>query len=128
MILVDTSVWIDHLRNNNKTLALLLEKNQVSIHTLIIGELACGNLINRKQLLALLNKLEHTVEASFNESIYLIENNQLMGKGVGFIDIQLLASVLITKGAILWTFDKRLESLAKQFNVNWVEGSPDRTH
>ena len=121
MVLVDTSVWIDHLRNNNQTLSWLLERNLVVIHPLIIGELACGNLNNRTELLRLWQSLESLPTLTDEETLFFIEKNQLMGKGVGYIDIQLLASIKLSKGVKLWTLDKRLTAIAEQRNLGWDE-------
>ena len=112
MILVDTSVWIDHLRKGDKTLAQLLEQNRVCLHPLVIGELACGNLSNRKQLLLLLQNLPAVKEASHKETLFLIESRNLMGKGIGFVDAHLLAASLLNDGVRFWTRDKRLAQLA----------------
>ncbi len=113
MILVDTSVWIDHLRQGDDRLAGLLEQSQVLTHPAVIGELACGNLRNRATILSLLNMLPKVTVASDAEVLHLIEQRQLMGKGIGYIDAGLLASVLLTPGTLLWTRDKRLQALAK---------------
>jgi len=107
MILVDTSVWIDHLRAPNKRLITLLLNNQVLIHPFVIGELACGNLKNRKEIFDLLQKLTQAVEASHEEILTFIENEKLYGKGLSLVDIHLLASTKLSK-AKLWTLDKTL--------------------
>ena len=95
MILVDTSVWIDHLRNGNAVLVELLEQNCVVIHPLLLGELACGNLKNRDQLLQLWQNLGSLREINHKEALYFIEQHGLMGKDVGHIDIHLKASVIV---------------------------------
>ena len=120
MILVDTSVWIDHLRKGEETLSKLLEQSQVCLHPLIIGELACGNLSNRAQLLSLLQNLPAVKEASHQETLFLIESRKLMGKGIGFVDAHLLAASLLTDGVSLWTRDKRLAMLAEGLGVAFV--------
>ena len=119
MVLVDTSVWIDHLRSSNASLVHLLEQNLVTIHPMIIGELACGNLRHRQQLLSLWQNLPHTTEASHQETLYCLEQNNLMGKGVGFIDLHLLASTLLSPNTSLWTNDRRLQKIAKSLNIAW---------
>jgi predicted nucleic acid-binding protein len=119
MMLVDTSVWIDHLRAKDEQLIKLLEQSQVSIHPMIIGELACGYLHQRQQLLSLWNNLPRVTEASNKEVLHCLEKNQLMGKGIGFIDLHLLASTLLTPNTFLWTRDRRLHGLAKQFDICW---------
>ena len=117
MLLIDSSVWIDHLRCANKQLSQLLNSNQVSIHCMIIGELACGNLNNRSELLALWQQLPMVSEASHREVIYAINQYQWMGKGIGYIDAHLLASTLLTDNTALWTLDKRLQQVAVLFGV-----------
>ncbi len=119
MVLVDTSVWIDHLRSKSKPLISLLEQSQVSIHPMIIGELACGNLRHRKQLLSLWKNLPYAVEASHNEALHCLEENKLMGKGVGFIDLHLLSSTLLSPNTFLWTHDRRLQNLAESLSISW---------
>ena len=121
MILVDTSVWIDHLRNDSPALSALLDQNQVVIHPLVLGELACGNLQNRIQLLRLWQSLDSLAEVNHKETLYFIESNQLMGKGVGYIDVQLLASVTINADTKLWTKDKRLAAIAIELGYAWNE-------
>jgi predicted nucleic acid-binding protein len=112
MTLVDTSVWIDHLRSRNASLVALLESDQVLIHPFVIGELACGNLGNRPQVLRLLQSLPVAVPAADAEVLALIERRKLHGAGVGWIDVHLLASALLTPCA-LWTLDVRLRVVAE---------------
>lgn len=117
MVLVDTSVWIDHLRKSNSRLSELLHHSRVLIHPFIIGDLSCGNLKNRTTLLHLLNSLPKPVEATYNEVFTLVESRNLSGRGIGWVDAHLLASALLS-AADLWTLDKRLAkiymSLTKQ--------------
>ncbi len=113
MILVDTSVWIDHLRSGDERLADRLNRSQVVIHPFVIGELACGNLRQRDEVLRLLNDLPRAVVASQEEVLHLIERKELMGLGIGFIDAHLLASTALTDTATLWTRDKRLQTVAR---------------
>jgi predicted nucleic acid-binding protein len=120
MVLVDTSVWIEHLRIGNAQLAHLLNTAQVSMHPMIVGELACGNLANRMQLLNLLQNLEQVAEASHSEVMYLLEAHKLMGRGVGFVDLHLLSSSLLSANTTLWTLDKRLGMLASELKVNFL--------
>lgn len=117
MILVDTSVWIDHLRAGEPLLVELLDTNRVLIHPLIIGELACGNLNNRKTILSLLRKLPTVRLATDEEELFFIERHGLMGKGIGYIDVHLLAAVSLTGTARLWTGDKRLNTVAKSMRL-----------
>ena len=114
MVLVDTSVWIDHLRNGNAVLAELLEQNGVVMHPLVLGELACSNLRNRSQLLQLWQNLDSLREINHKEALYFIEHHGLMGKGVGYIDVHLLASVILDANSQLWTLDKRFAQVASE--------------
>jgi len=117
MILVDTSIWIDHLNNSNNELIRLLNSNRVCIHPFIIGELSCGNIANRKELLSLLRALPR-VEPVLEEEIFtLIENKNLYGIGLGIVDINLIASALIHDVKI-WTHDKSLNKIAKKLNIH----------
>lgn len=121
MILVDTSVWVDHLRNDNPLLSELLEHNRVVMHPMVLGELACGNLQNRQQLLQLWQSLDSLHAVSHDEALYFIEQNGLMGKGIGYIDVHLLASVALAAGAKLWTRDKRLTRISDDLDYTWKE-------
>ena len=116
MILVDTSVWVSHFREGNAGLADLLINGEVACHPFIVGELACGNLKNRTAILSLLESLPTAVVAEHEEILTFIEGNQLMGKGLGYVDIHLLASALLTRVSI-WTLDKRLEQIADAFHL-----------
>ena len=116
MILVDTSVWIDHLRSGDQMLARLLESTQVLTHPLVIGELACGNLSNRTEVLGLLADLPRVVTATDEEVLFFIEQHQLMGCGVGYIDAHLLSSTFLGSPVKLWTRDKRLAALAVELH------------
>jgi predicted nucleic acid-binding protein len=116
MVLVDTSVWIDHLRNNNAQLVQLLNKNKVFCHQMVIGELACGNIKNRLEILNLLQFLPHTTNVEHKDVMLFIEKNKLMGLGLGYIDIQILISSIETN-IPLWTHDKRLLKCSKSFNI-----------
>jgi len=108
MILVDTSVWIDHLRHGDAELVSLLNAGQVLTHRFVIGELALGNLQNRNVVLGALQNLPQVAAASDDEALHFIENNALFGTGIGYIDAHLLAAVRLSPGALLWTRDKRL--------------------
>jgi hypothetical protein len=119
-ILVDTSVWIDFLRTGNPELESLLNSNRVVMHPMIIGELACGNLKNRQSLLNLWHSLTTLTQASHKEVLYFIEHQQLMGRGIGYVDSHLLASVALATNVRLWTFDKRLAEVASSLNVNHI--------
>ncbi len=113
MTLVDTSVWVDHLRNGNDTLAGLLLGDEVACHPMVIGELACGNLKRRKELLALLHALPTIERVSDDEILFFIEHHHLSGLGLGLVDIHLLASCAISHTA-LWTLDSRLHRAADE--------------
>ena len=112
MILVDTSVWVEHLRRGLPRLATLLQEESVLIHPWVIGELACGNLRNRGEVLTLLHGLPAAVVASDSEVLLLSEREQLMGRGIGYVDAQLLASAKLSH-CQLWTQDRRLAALAQ---------------
>lgn len=111
MILVDTSVWVEHLRSGTIGLEALLNDGHVVCHPFIIGELACGNLRNRAEILSLLQDLPMASRADDDEIIQFIEDHKLMGKGLGYIDIHLLMSALLTR-IPLWTIDKRLHEVS----------------
>lgn len=117
MILVDTSVWVDHLRYGDKTLAHALTHGQVYIHPMIIGELVCGHLQNRQQLICLWKNLPVVTQASHHEAMFFVEANQLMGRGIGFVDVHLLASTRLTASTQLWTRDKRLAGIAQSLEM-----------
>ena len=112
MILVDTSVWIDHLAHGDAALAGLLAKEQVLAHPYVIGEIALGSLHDRQAVLGALHDLPHATVASPEETFYLIEQERLFNRGIGYVDAALLASVRLAPGAALWTRDKRLKSVA----------------
>jgi predicted nucleic acid-binding protein len=111
LVLVDTSVWVAHLRQGAIGLAALLHGGRVVGHPFIVGELACGNLRNRSEILSLLQRLPGAIRAEHEEVMQFIENYGLMGKGLGYIDTHLLASARLT-GVPLWTLDKRLNEVA----------------
>ncbi len=113
MILVDTSIWIDHLRSGNPSLSGLLQNGLVCTHDFVIGELACGNLQNRAEVLGLMQSLPRLGVVTEDESLFFIEKQQLMGRGIGYIDVHLLAAAVM-QGASLWTRDKRLKALAEE--------------
>ena len=117
MILADTSTWIDHFRTGNPTLIELLNTSQVLVHPFVIGELACGNLKNRKTILSLLHDLPISSIASDEETLFFIDRHRLMGRGIGYIDAHLLASASLTGTVRLWTFDKRLDAIATEMKL-----------
>jgi len=113
VILVDSSIWVEHLRCGLPRLATLLQEGKVLIHPWVIGELACGNLRNRGEVLKLLQGLPAAVVASDSEVLLLIEREQLMGREIGYVDAHLLASAKLSH-ALLWTQDRRLTALAEE--------------
>jgi predicted nucleic acid-binding protein len=116
MVLADTSVWVEHFRQGRTGLEALLHDGQVICHPFIVGELACGNLKSRSQILSLLNTLPMARLAEHEEVMHVIEKYRLMGKGLGFIDMHLLASAMLTD-VPLWTLDKRLESVSTTLGI-----------
>jgi predicted nucleic acid-binding protein len=113
VILVDTSVWVEHLRHGLPRLAVLLQAGKALIHPWVIGELACGNLRNRADVLELLQGLPAAVVASDSEVLLLIERDRLMGRGIGYVDAHLLASAKLSH-CQLWSQDRRLVALAQE--------------
>jgi len=120
MVLVDTSVWINHFRSSDRHLEKLLIDGAVVCHIHIIGELACGNITNRKEIISLLQALPQVPFIEFDEYLYFIEQNQLFGKGIGFVDIHLLASAQLSQ-VPLWTADKRLKTASTELNLQYKE-------
>lgn len=112
-MLVDTSVWVDHLRRSNPLLVDLLEQAQVVIHPFVVGELACGNLAQRATILDALSELPHVPAASHAEVLNFVEARKLMGRGLGWIDLHLLASAMLAR-VPFWTVDKRLATVAQE--------------
>ena len=119
MILVDTSVWIDHLRTAITPLAEALEAEDVLIHPFVVGELACGEIKRRQEVLNLLTTLPSSLVATDDEVLQFIENHHLMGKGIGYIDAHLLAAATLTEAGTLWTRDKRLAAIAVQLQIGF---------
>ena len=116
MTLVDTSVWVEHLRKGNDDLRSLLQANEVLVHPFIVGELACGTIKNRIQVLNLLRELPPASMAADEEVLSYVEARKLWGRGVGWVDVHLLASALLSH-ARLWTFDKRLRELTSEWKL-----------
>ena len=119
MILVDTSVWIDHLHATVAPLVDALEREEVVTHPFIIGELACGQLRHRDEMLDLLDALPLALVATDRETRQFIETHQMMREGVGYIDVHLLVSVMLTPAALLWTRDRKLRPIALRLGVAW---------
>jgi predicted nucleic acid-binding protein len=116
MILVDTSIWVDHLRRTDADLVVLLEQDQVLLHPFVIGELALGNLPQRKHVLDSLQDLPLAIEASNPEVFDFINRHALFGLGIGYVDAHLLASARLN-GVMLWTHDKRLHEAARKLGL-----------
>jgi predicted nucleic acid-binding protein len=121
VILVDTSVWIDHLSSGEPALATALEGGQVLMHHFVLGELACGNLKNRVEVLRLLRGLPAAPTATDPEVLGLIERRALMGRGIGYIDVHLLASVALAGVGRMWTRDRRLVAVAQELELAFDE-------
>lgn len=119
MVLVDTSVWVDHLRSGNATLTELLSDARVACHPFVIGELACGNLRNRSEILSLLQSLPDIPEISHEDLLRFVESHRLMGQGLGLVDVHLLASARLA-ALPLWTLDRRLREAATALNVAYL--------
>ena len=120
MILVDTSVWIDHLRHGEAELVDALHQSQILLHPFVLGELACGNLKARTSILALLGALPAATMATNEETLAFIDQHDLMGRGIGYIDAHLCASARLS-GAQLWTRDKRLRTIAVELGWSHQE-------
>ena len=115
-MLVDTSVWVDHFRNDNAALAARLDRGEVRCHPFVIGELACGNLARRAEVLSLLAALPQAPRARHAEVLFLVESQRLMGRGLGWIDVHLLASARLGRTEI-WTLDRRLATAAAELGI-----------
>lgn len=119
MILVDTSVWIDHWRDANPLLADLLLDGQILCHSLVIGELACGRFRHCAEILSLMNNLPHAPSVTHDEALAFIDAHALMGSGLGWIDVHLLASASLA-GERLWTRDSTLGGAARRLGVGFT--------
>ena len=117
MILVDTSVWIDHLRVGDEALCDFLDRGRVLGHPFVTGELALGNLKQRDIVLRALRRLPQAIVASHEEVLRLVEYQPLHGLEIGYVDAHLLAAVRLTAGAKLWTWDRRLRTVATQLGL-----------
>lgn len=122
MILVDRSVGIDHLRSGSPALAALLQNEAVCTHDFVIGELACGNLHNRAEVLGLLQSLTRLSAATEDEPLFFIEQQNLMGRGIGYIDAHLLAAAVI-RNIPIWTKDKCLMTVAGEKTWAYAPGA-----
>ena len=117
MILVDTSVWIDHLRKPDQRLQELLENDEVAIHPLILMELALGSIANREEVISNLSLLAKAQVAELDELFTFIETRALYRKGIGVTDLHLIASALLEKFLLIWTRDRRLGEIASSFGI-----------
>jgi predicted nucleic acid-binding protein len=117
MILVDTSVWVDHLQRGDTALSELLTASRVLAHPFVIGELALGSLRQRDMILGTLQDLPHARVATDNEVLHFIGDQTLYGIGIGYVDAHLLAAVRLTPGASLWTRDKRLLDASMRLGI-----------
>ena len=117
MILVDTSVWVDHLRASNERLAALLGSGEVLGHPFVMGELILGNLRQRDPVLRALRRLPRATLAGDEDVLHLIDRHALFGRGIGYVDAHLLAAVRLTAGSRLWTHDRRLEAVAAELGL-----------
>ena len=115
-MLVDTSVWVDHLRQNEPVLALLLERLEVECHPFIVGELALGSMQQRSEILTLLHSLPQLHIATHDEVLAFVDRHKLAGSGIGWVDAHLLASAAINH-TVLWTKDKRLSNVAEALSL-----------
>jgi predicted nucleic acid-binding protein len=120
MMLVDTSVWIDHLRRGDAELVAMLSEGQVLVHPWIVGELACDNLQDRKLVLGLLQSLPSAPVANAGEVLFFIEKHALMERGIGYVDVHLLAAARLA-GTRLWTRDRQLVVVADELGMAFAE-------
>lgn len=118
MVLVDTSIWVYHLSQGNIHLEKLLFDAEVMCHPFIIGELACGDLKNRVEIISLLHSLPMALTVGFDEFLLFIDQHKLMGTGIGFVDVHLLASAKLT-GVPLWTADRKLKSATDELELTF---------
>ncbi|MCV9998104.1 VapC toxin family PIN domain ribonuclease [Pararhizobium sp. YC-54] len=117
MVLIDTSIWIDHLRLNEPEVTDLLLQRRLLMHPYIIGEIALGTLRNRSAILGMLAELPTSRLASPAEVLRLVDQNKLFGLGIGYVDAHILASLRLTARSQLWTRDKRLHAAAMKLGL-----------
>jgi predicted nucleic acid-binding protein len=118
MILADTSVWVDHLRTGDPRLLTELDRENILMHSFVAGELALGALGRRKKFLAAIDDLPSAIVAQTDEVRRLIEHRALYSRGIGYSDVHLIASVLLTPDAALWTRDRRLRAVAESMKIH----------
>ena len=117
MILIDTSVWVEHFRKGVHELDILLNEGEVATHPFIIGELACGGIKNREEILSLLQALPSSTTIELDEYLHFVSSHHLIGKGIGFVDIHILASAYLDSN-FLWTLDKKLNAIATKMKLS----------
>jgi predicted nucleic acid-binding protein len=117
VILVDTSIWIDHLHQSDAELADLLDASEVVVHPMVIGELSLGSIKRRREFLALLHSLKSSPVASNDEVRHLVSGRRLHGLGLSLVDAHLVASTCLDPSLRLWTRDKRLAATARRFRI-----------
>ena len=117
MVLVDTSVWASHLRTGDTHLKSILQDGEVVCHPFIIGELSCGNIKNRNEVISLLQALPTVKTSDHDEILHFIEAHHLMGIGLGLIDVHLLASAILSD-VLIWTYDKKLNQIAVEMGIS----------
>lgn len=121
MILVDTSIWVDHLRVGDPLLARLLDRGETLGHPWVTGELALGQLRGRAEILRLLEHLPQATVATAAELLEFINRRELFGLGIGYVDAQLLAATMLTNDGRLWTRDRQLRSAAEHLGVHLAD-------
>lgn len=117
MILIDTSVWVDHFRISDERLVSLLEAGEVLGHPFVAGEIALGNLQQRDHILRFLRRLPQAASASHTEVMHIIDREALFGRGIGYVDAHLLAAARLTPGSTLWTRDQPLYAVAAELGL-----------
>jgi predicted nucleic acid-binding protein len=117
MVLVDTSIWIDHFRRGDARLAQLLDRGEVAMHPFVVGELLLGSALGSDNLIGDLNTLPSTSVASSDEVLKFITNRKLPGSGIGYVDAHLLAAAALTPETLIWTRDKRLLAAAQSLSL-----------
>jgi len=120
MILIDTSVWIDHLHRPESVLVALLERNDAATHPMVLGELALGSIADRTTFLGLLSAIPAPAEATHVEVMDFVAARRLYGRGLSLVDAHLLASAVLSDATLLWTRDQRLARAASDLGVEWV--------
>jgi len=119
VILVDTSVWVDHLRSGDAALAARLDDGNVLMHPFVLGELALGSLRRRETVLALLRDLPAATPATDAEVLHFVDAHRLWGRGIGWVDAHLLAAARLTAGAAVWSRDRSLAAVGRDLGLLW---------